>query len=65
MTGEPRPVRLLAVAEAMELGRAMQRAQRGPSSGNRLLDLSREFERQRAELERLAAKYRRIRGDER
>lgn len=61
MTGEPRPVRLLTVAEAMELGRA----RRIPSSGNRLMDLARELERQRAELERLAAKYRRMRGDER
>lgn len=61
MTDEPRPVRLLTVAEAMELGRA----RRIPSSGNRLMDLARELERQQAKLERLAAKYRRIRGDER
>lgn len=60
-----RPVQRLRVAEAMELGRALARRPHGPSSGDRLLDLARELARQRAELEPLADKDRRMRNDER
>ena len=41
---------------------AMLEKRRLPSTGNRFHDLARELDRQRAELERLASKYRRIRG---
>lgn len=62
MTGQPSPSwpgRLLTVAEAVELGWGL----REPPTGNRLLDLARELERQGIELERPADKYRRMGGD--